>query len=315
MAASPKKSRIGVAEAPITTIAFGSLAVGALVLALKAVAWWMTGSVALYSDALESLVNIATAVIALYTIWFGALPADENHPYGHHKAEYFSVILEGVLIVIAAILILWESAPALMSPRVLSAPAPGLVVNAVASVVNGIWCLVLLREGRRRKSPALVADGTHLFTDVVTSVGVVAGLLLSLWSGWLILDPLLAIAVAANILWQGWRLLRGSVAALMDEALAPAEVERITAIIRENATGAMQAHDVRTRAAGRMTFIEFHLVVPGSMPVSRSHDICDRIERALRAEVADAMISIHVEPEGKAKHAGAVAIDGETAVS
>lgn len=282
-------------------LAFGSLVVGVVVLVLKGSAWWLTGSVALYSDALESLVNIATAIIALYTIRVGAIPPDANHPYGHHKAEYFSVILEGGLIVIAAVLIILESWPILFAPRALTAPGPGLVVNVLASIVNGVWCYLLIREGRRRRSPALVGDGTHLLTDVVTSAGVVIGLLLSLATGWLLLDPLLAIVVAVNIVWQGWGLLRTSVGALMDEALAPAEVERIEAIIRDHATGAIQAHDVRTRSAGRVTFVDFHLVVPGTMTVSESHAICDRIERALRAEIPDTMITIHVEPEDKAK--------------
>ncbi len=187
-------------------------------------------------------------------------------------------------------------------------PAPALPQSALPTIINGRWSFILIREGRRRRSPALAADGTHLFTDVVTSAGVILGLMLALATGWLVLDPLLAIASPINILWHGWKLLRESVAGLMDEALAPARVIRIREIIRANAGGAIQAHDLRTRAAGSMTFIDFHLVVPGAMSVAASHAICDRIEKALRAEVADATITIHVEPEEKAKHAGAVVI-------
>ena len=290
------------------TIATLSVAVAALVLALKFAAWYLTGSVALYSDALESLVNIATAIAALAAIRYGALPPDANHPYGHGKAEYFSVVVEGVFIVIAAISIFTAAYYAYLAPKPLDQPAAGLAVNIVASLINGAWCFVLIREGRRRRSPALVADGVHLLTDVATSAGVVVGLLLALATGWLVLDAILAAFVALNILWAGWRIIRSSIGGLMDEAVKPETLERIRAIISENATGAIEAHDIRTRAAGRMTFIEFHLVVPGAMAVSASHDICDRIERALRAEVSDASITIHVEPEEKAKHTGVVVV-------
>jgi cation diffusion facilitator family transporter len=294
------------AAARTNTIATASIAVGVAVLALKFAAWWLTGSVALYSDALESLVNIATAVAAVAAIRYGALPPDANHPYGHHKAEYFSVVLEGVLIVIAAVLIINEAWGAFHNPHVLERPGAGLAVNVAASVINGAWAWVLVREGKRRRSPALSADGTHLFTDVFTSAGVVVGLVLAVATGWLILDPLLAVLVALQILWSGWKLIRMSIGGLMDEALDPETLERIRHVIKEHAEGAIEAHDLRTRAAGRMTFIEFHLVVPGAMAVSVSHVICDRIERALRAEVADALITIHVEPENKAKHEGVV---------
>jgi cation diffusion facilitator family transporter len=291
-----------------TRIAAVSIVVGVIVLALKAVAWWLTGSVALYSDAAESVVNIATAIAALIAIRYSALPPDANHPYGHQKAEYFSVVLEGVLVIIAAIVIAREAWVTFLNPRAIEQPALGLAINVVASLVNGAWCWVLLREGRRRRSPALVADGKHLLTDVITSVGVVVGVILTVATGKLILDPLLAAAVALNILWQGWRLVRVSIGGLMDEALPADTLTRIRTIIKANADGALEAHDLRTRAAGRMTFIEFHLVVPGAMPVSESHDICDRIERALRAEVSDATITIHVEPEAKAKHSGVVVL-------
>ena len=290
------------------TIATLSVAVGGLVLLLKFAAWYLTGSVAFYSDALESLVNIATALAAVAAIRYGALPADANHPYGHHKAEYFAVVVEGVFIVIAAISIFRAAYAGYLVPHAIDQPAAGLTVNIVASLINGAWGTVLVREGRRRRSPALVADGMHLFTDVATSAGVVVGLALALLTGWLILDPILAALVAINILWAGWRIIRMSIGGLMDEAVAPETLERIRALISENATGAIEAHDIRTRHAGRMIFIEFHLVVPGTMAVSVSHDICDRIEKALRAEVSDASITIHVEPEEKAKHTGVVVV-------
>jgi cation diffusion facilitator family transporter len=288
--------------------AAGSIAVAVVVVLLKLAAWWLTGSVALYSDALESIVNVATGIAALAAIRFSAIPADANHPYGHYKAEYFSVVFEGVLIVVAAVSIAIEAWSGFLHPHVIEQPFAGLPLNILATVFNGAWSFVLLRQGRQRRSPALVADGIHLSADVVTSVGVVVGLLLALATGWLVLDPLLAGFVALAILWQGWRLIRTSIGGLMDEAVDDETLTRIRAAISANAAGAIEAHDLRTRRAGRMMFIEFHLVVPGAMPVSRSHDICDQIERALRAEVSDALITIHVEPEEKAKHTGVVVI-------
>jgi cation diffusion facilitator family transporter len=292
----------------LRTIAALSVAIGAFVLALKFLAWYVTGSVALYSDALESIVNVAAAIAALIAIRFSDKPADANHPYGHHKAEYFSVVIEGVLIVIAAISIFREAWLAFQAPRIFDEPASGLAINGLATAINAGWCWFLIRQGRARRSPALTADGRHLLTDVVTSVGVLAGLLLALATGIAVLDPILAALVALNILWSGWRMIRESVGGLMDEAVAPDTLERIRAAISVNANGAIEAHDLRTRTAGRATFIDFHLVVSGDMPVTRAHAICDQIEKALRAEVADALITIHVEPEDKAKHHGVLVL-------
>ncbi|WP_306006782.1 cation diffusion facilitator family transporter [Aquicoccus porphyridii] len=289
-------------------IATGSILIGLVVLALKLVAWAMTGSVALLSDAMESIVNVATAIAALIAIRIAARPADSNHPYGHHKAEFFSAVLEGVLIIIAALFILREAAQAFMNPRVLDAPLTGLAVNVAANILNGVWCWVLLREGRRLRSPALVADGRHLLSDVVSSVGVAVGVLLAILTGWVLLDPILAALVAVNILWSGWRVVSTSLSGLMDEAVPEGELEQIRAVISDAAEGAIEAHDLKTRQAGQATFIEFHLVVDGDTSVTSAHDICDRIERALHAEFADAQVTIHVEPEDKAKHSGVVVL-------
>lgn len=289
-------------------LAIGSLFVGILVLGLKALAWWMTGSIALLSDALESTVNVATAVAALVAIRIAARPADANHPYGHHKAEFFSAVLEGVMIIVAALLIMNEAYKGFMAPRVLDAPLQGLLVNGAASVINGIWCWVLITQGRRHRSPALVADGQHLFSDVVSSIVVTFGVLAAIKSGWAVLDPLLAGIVALNILWSGWKVMKSSLSGLMDEAVPDDVLKTIREVIAAEATGAQEAHDLRTRHAGVVTFIDFHLVVPGMTTVTEAHDICDRIERALKARVADALITIHVEPENKAKHAGVVVL-------
>jgi cation diffusion facilitator family transporter len=278
------------------------------VLALKALAYGMTGSIALYSDALESTVNVATAIAALLAVRYSARPADAGHPYGHTKAEYFSAVLEGVMIVVAAIMIMREAYLGFLAPKVLEAPLHGLLVNGLASVINGAWCWMLLREGRRQRSPALEADGRHLLADVLSSVGVTLGVLLAIVTGWAVLDPLLAAAVGLNILWSGWQVTKDSIGALLDEAVPEDTLSRIRGIISSEAEGAIEAHDLRTRQAGRMTFIDFHLVVSGQMPVSDAHDICDRIERALKAEVGQALVTIHVEPENKAKHAGIVVL-------
>lgn len=289
-------------------LALASVGVGLVVLALKFLAYWITGSVALFSDALESTVNVAAAAAAFLAISVSVRPADRNHPYGHHKAEYFSSVLEGALIIVAALAVLHEAYAVLRQPRTIEAPVNGLLVNGVATAINAAWCFVLIRHGRRRRSPALIADGRHLFADVLTSLGVILGIGLATVTGWLILDPLLAVAVAVNILWSGWGLMKDSVGGLMDTSPSPEVVERIREVIAKEGAGAIEAHDLRSRHAGRRTFVDFHLVVPGSMSVSEAHDICDRIEAALKQEVGDALITIHVEPEDKAKHHGIVVI-------
>ena len=281
-----------------------SIAVAGAVLALKYLAYWVTGSVALYSDALESIVNLITALIALYAIHVAAQPADRQHQFGHHKAEYFSAVLEGVLIVVAALLIFREAYAAFVRPRMLTEPVQGLLINGAATALNACWSWFLLTWGRRQRSPALVGDGFHLLTDVATSVGVILGLALATATGWQVLDPALAALVALNILWAGWRLVRQSVSGLMDEAVTAEAGRHIQGVISDNAEGAIEAHDVKTRTAGRVTFIEFHLVVPGKMTVATSHGICDRIEDALTKAVPGAQVLIHVEPEDEAKQHG-----------
>jgi len=289
-------------------IAIGSVFAGLVVLGLKLAAYILTGSIALYSDALESIVNVATAIAALLALRYSAKPADANHPYGHYKAEYFSVVLEGGLIVVASLTILREAYLGIVAPGSLGAPVLGLLINGAGAVLNGAWGVFLVRVGRRRRSLVLVADGKHLLTDVATSAGVIVGLALAVVTGIGILDPLLAGLVALNILWSGWALIRESVGGLMDESVSDELLQRIRKVISDSAAGALEAHDLRTRRAGRATFIDFHLVVPGSMAVSAAHAICDTIERALRTEVADALITIHVEPEEKAKHHGVVVL-------
>jgi cation diffusion facilitator family transporter len=281
--------------------ALGSLLIGCSVLGLKSVAWWLTGSAALYSDALESIVNVAASLLAWLALRYAARPADANHLYGHDKAEFFAAVIEGMLIMAAAGLIFMEAWDAWLHPRALAVPFEGIGVNALATALNGFWSATLLAAGRRLRSPVLTADGRHLLSDVVTSTGIAIGMILAVLTGKLVLDPLLAGATGLYVLWSGMGLISSSVSGLMDSAPEPAIVNRIKELVADSASGAIEAHDMRMRHAGRLTFLEFHLVVPGSMTVSRAHAICDRIEAALKAEMGHLMITIHVEPEEKAK--------------
>ncbi|MEQ1717606.1 MAG: cation diffusion facilitator family transporter [Hyphomicrobium sp.] len=282
-------------------VAAASIAVAAAVMAIKYLAFLITGSVALYSDALESIVNVMTAIVALMALRIGARPPDANHPFGHHKAEFFAAIFEGAMIIVAALLILTKAAAAMRQGTTLESPGTGLFVNAIATLINAAWAWILISRGRVWRSPALEADGWHLVTDVVTSVGVIIGLMLALMTGWYILDPLLAALVALNILWTGYRIALSSMSNLMDQAASPEIETRIRATIAKSADGALEAHDIRTRNAGRALFIEFHLVVSGAMSVTEAHAICDRIEDAIEKEIEGSEVVIHVEPDFKAK--------------
>lgn len=282
-------------------MALVSVAVGCAVLGIKYVAYVMTGSVALYSDAVESVVNVVAAVVAWIALSAAASPPDACHPYGHHKAEYFSAGLEGALIVLAAALIMHDAWGALWAVRDVDFGWVGLAVNALASVFNAAWGWALVREGKILKSPALEADGKHLWADVMSSVGVLAGVIVAKLTGWSVLDPLLAMLVAGNILWSGWHLMRASFGGLMDEAVDGETLEKIEKVIAAKKGIALEAHDVKSRRAGTAVFIEFHLVVPGAMTVRESHALCDVLEGALEQVVQGAQITIHVEPEEKAK--------------
>jgi cation diffusion facilitator family transporter len=289
-------------------LALASAGIGAAILALKFWAYWLTGSLGLYADALESIINVAAALTAYLGLRVAARPADHDHPYGHHKAEYFSAVIEGALIIVAAVVILRDAFDAYFAPKALDAPGLGLAINGVATVVNAAWAFALLRFARAMRSPALKADGQHVLADVFTSCGVLVGVGLVAATGWLVLDTVVAALVALNILWSGWGMVRDSVGGLMDQA-APADiVARVRALIATHGVGAIEAHDVRTRHAGQATFIDFHLVVPGAMTVEDSHCICDRLETALREDVPGAVITIHVEPDHKAKQRGVLVL-------
>ena len=285
----------------IVLIAGVNITVALTVVALKYVAYAVSGSVALFSDALESLVNVMTAVAALIAIRLSAKPADSDHPYGHHKAEFLAAMFEGAMIAVAAVLILIKAYAGLVGGVKLEHSILGLAFNTAATAVNGAWAWLLISRGTSWRSPALVADGQHLVTDVITSVGVIIGLTLALLTGWHFLDPLLAAIVALNILWMGYKIATQSMSRLLDQAASPVIEGRIRAVIESNGHGALEAHDIRTRQSGRVLFIEFHLVVPGSMTVDEAHVICDRLEDSIESTIAGSEVVIHVEPEYKAK--------------
>ncbi|MBI2509885.1 MAG: cation transporter [Betaproteobacteria bacterium] len=282
-----------------TLESYAWLSAGAAVatIILKTLAWYVTGSVGLLSDALESLINLAAALLALSMLRLAAAPPDELHPYGRYKAEYFASGIEGALIVIAAASIVYAAAPRLVPPRPLDAPGRGIALSAVATAINLGVALKLLSVGRRLNSIALEADGHHLMTDVWTSAGVVAGVALTAATGWLILDPLIALAVAANIVWTGVVLMRRSFAGLLDAAIpAPelAEIEKIFAEYRRRY--GVEFHALLTRQAGARRFISFHLLVPDGWPVDRAHQLSEEIEERVRSLVPNAITLSHIEP-------------------
>lgn len=285
-------------------IALGTIIVSVVVLAMKATAWWLTDSAALYSDALESVVNVAASVLTGLAVLYAARPADENHPYGHEKAELFSAAIEGGMIVVAALSILQQAWIGWQHPTALSSPWVALSLTLVSTMINGGWAAILLRTGRSVRSTALIADAKHLQSDVVTSIGIMGGLGLVLLTGLHWLDSVIAAATAVHVLWSGLSVVRTSIAGLMDEAADTDTMQRIRRAVALFADGALEAHDLRTRHAGRYTFLQFHLVVPAAMRVDEAHAICDRLEEALKTEVEGLIVTIHVEPEGKAKHRG-----------
>lgn len=288
-------------NARISRVAAANIAVAIAVVTLKYIAYVVSGSVALFSDALESIVNVLTAGTALFAIWMSAKPPDSDHPFGHSKAEFLAAMFEGAMIAVAAVLILLKAYGSLVEGVTIEHSALGLSINSFATLINAAWAWAMIKWGTAWRSPALVADGHHLFTDVITSVGVIIGLILAVVTGWHILDPLIAAIVAVHILGTGYRIASDSMSRLMDQAASPEIEARIRGAIEANGIGALQAHDIRTRQAGRALFIEFHLVVPGSMTVDEAHAICDRLENSIEKSIEGSEVVIHVEPEYKAK--------------
>ena len=265
-------------------------------IALKGVAWWLTGSVGLLSDAAESLVNLAGALMALAMLTLAEQPADDNHAFGHGKAEYFSSAFEGFLIVVAAVAISYSAVDRLIHPRPLEALGLGLGFSAVASVINYLTARVLMTVGRQHHSITLEADAHHLMTDVWTSVGVIVGVGLAGASGWQWLDPLIAVAVAVNILGTGWRLLQRSADGLMDAALPEERRVEIAAVLEDYRRQGLEFHALRTRQAGSRPFVSVHVLVPGHWTVQRGHDWLERIEESIRQAGPGSHVTTHLEP-------------------
>jgi cation diffusion facilitator family transporter len=276
--------------------AIGSIVAAALTIGLKTGAYALTGSVALLSDALESLVNLLAAGVALLALWIAAQPADEDHAYGHTKVEYFSSGFEGGLILVAAGAIAYAAARRLLSPQPLQEAGLGLVVAAIAASINLVTAQVLFRAGREYRSIVLDADARHLMTDVWTSGGVIVGVGLAGLTGWRVLDPLVAIAVAVHILATGISLLRGSALGLLDTALPGDAREAIVAVLERYGADGARYHALRTRQAGRRRFVSFHVLVPGDWSVQRGHDLLERIEGDVRAALPDSTVFTHLEP-------------------
>ena len=280
----------------LTRFAWLAIAAAVLTIALKTIAWQITGSVGLLSDAAESVVNLVAAIVALVALRVAILPADKNHNFGHSKAEYFSAALEGLMIFIAAAVILVTSIERFLNPRPLENVGIGLAVSVVASVVNGLVAMVLLRAGAKHRSITLTADGKHLMTDVWTSVGVVVGVLLVAVTGWERLDPVVAFAVGLNILITGWRLIRSASAGLMDVALPKEDNDVIREVLGRFTTDEVTWHRLMTREAGHRRFMQFDLLVPGAWSVQRGHDLIEDITTALDAEFPDIDVVCHLEP-------------------
>ncbi len=280
----------------LTRFAWLSIAAAVATITLKTLAWWITGSVGLLSDAAESVVNLAAAVLALLVLRWVESPADDEHPHGHDKAEYFAAGVEGALILLAAVVIVWTAVPRLTEPRPVEAVGVGLAIAVAASVINLVVARVLMDVGRRHRSLTLEADGRHLMTDVWTTIGVVAGVALAALTGWDRLDAVVALLVAANIVVSGTLLLRRSLAGLMDRALEPDEQNAVIGVLDGYAADGVRYHALRTRRAGRRAFITVHVLVPGGWTVKRGHDLCERLERDIVAAVPLAVAMTHLEP-------------------
>ncbi len=280
----------------LTRYAWLSVAAAILTIGLKGAAWWLTGSVGLLSDALESFVNLGAALLALWLLAVAARPPDAEHQYGHGKAEYFASGAEGAMILAAAAAIAAAALPRLWEPRPLERLGWGLTISAAAALVNLFVARTLLGVGRREHSIALEADGQHLMTDVWTSVGVIAAVALVAATGWLRLDPLIALAVAGWIAWTGIGLIRRSVHGLMDRAPAAEETARVRDVLNRRAPQGVGWHALRMRQTGHRRFISFHLLVPGAWTVARGHALLEEVEAEIRRSVPHANVLGHLEP-------------------
>ena len=280
----------------LTRYAWLSIAAAVTTMALKGAAYLLTGSVGLLSDAMESVVNLIGAGIALAMLTIAARPADDDHAYGHGKAEYFSSGAEGALILIAAISIGVVATNRLIHPQPIEQAGAGLAVSTVGSLINFFVARILLRAGKAHNSITLEADARHLITDVWTSAGVIAGIVAVALTGWQVLDPLIALAVAVNIVWSGYVLIKRSTAGLMDSALPPEELAQVSRILAGYEQRGAQHHALRTRQAASRRFVSVHVLVPGFWTVDAGHDLLEQMEADIRAALPEVTLTTHLEP-------------------
>ncbi|MCX6880803.1 MAG: cation diffusion facilitator family transporter [Verrucomicrobia bacterium] len=279
----------------LTRFAWISIAAAVVTIGLKTAAYYLTGSVGLLSDALESLVNLVGGIMALAMLTIAARPADEDHAYGHSKAEYFSSGVEGTLILVAALSIALAAVPRLFQPQELQRVGAGLAVSVVSAMVNLGVALLLLRVGKKHHSITLEANAHHLLTDVWTSVGVLVGVGAVVLTHWLWLDPVVALLVAANIVWTGTRIVWRSIAGLMDLVLPQEDLATVRQVLETYKTAELQFHALRTRQAGARKFVSMHVLVPGTWTVQHGHELLERIEKDLRAALPNSTIFTHLE--------------------
>lgn len=299
------------ATSSLTRFAWLSIAAAVATIGLKSVAYLVTGSVGLLSDAAESVVNLVAAIIALIALRVAARPPDAAHHYGHGKAEYFSAGIEGLMIFVAAAVILASAVQRFIHPVALERVGAGLLISSAATVINGVVGWVLIRAGRAHRSATLDADGRHLITDVWTSVGVLVGVLLVALTGWERLDPVVAAIVGVNILVTGYRLVRGSAGALLDAALAPQELAAITAVLDRYRSDDVDFHGLQTRESGRHRFVAVHVLVPGAWTVHRGHDLLEEVEAAIVEALPDTTVHTHLEPREDPRAYDDYAFDGQ----
>ncbi|GBG03202.1 transporter [Azospira sp. I13] len=283
-------------QSSLTRYAWLSIAAALATILLKGAAWHWTGSVGLLSDALESFVNLAGALMALWMLTLSAQPADDKHSYGHGKAEYFASGFEGLLILLAAFGIGQAAILRLLAPQPLEQVGIGLAVSVLASLINLGVARVLLAAGKRHASVALGADGAHLMTDVWTSVGIIAGVAAVALTGWLWLDPVLALAVAIHILYTGWTLVREAAAGLMDAALPESALQALEQSLTPYRAMGIGFHAIRTRQSGNRAFISLHVLVPGHWTVQQAHELAEWVEESIRQAVSGAHVTTHLEP-------------------
>lgn len=281
----------------LTKFAWLSIAAAVSTIALKTVAYLVTGSVGLLSDALESVINLVAAIFALWMLTVASRPADDDHPYGHTKAEYFSGALEGSLIGMAALSIAWAAIQRLLSPQPIENFAEGIAYSVAASVINLVVGQILIYQGRKNRSVTLDADGKHLMADVVTSAGVIVAVILIYFTGWLILDPIIALIVAAHILWSGYGVVKHSTMGLMDSAIEPDELKQVVGVLDDyKAKFPIDYHALRTRRSGVRTFVNVHVLVPDEWTVGRGHDLAHEIEADINAALPGSVVFTHIEP-------------------